>query len=87
MDAHRRSHGMPSGDQATIAALAEETHTERAVVQDLYDEEFAALEARSSIKTFIPVIAARRVKERLRAPQHTDTARQAHHRAERRSHA
>ncbi len=85
-DAYRRPHGIASADQATIAALAEETHTERTLVQDLYDEELAALEAHSSVKNFISVIAARRVKERLTAP-HKEAARQGHRRAERRSQA
>lgn len=76
---------MPRGTEATIAALAEETRTDEAVVQSLYEQELAALEAESSVKNFIRVIAARRVKERL-------TARHAHTRppsprAERRSHA
>jgi len=38
-------------------------------VQGLYEEEVAVLEAQSSIKTFIGVIAARRVRDRLTAPR------------------
>jgi len=76
---------MPVGDKATIAALAEETRTDEAVVQSLYAQELAILEAESSIKNFIGVIAARRVKQRLAARhQHT---RPVSPRAERRSHA
>jgi hypothetical protein len=76
---------MPVGDEATIATLAEETRTDEAVVQSLYAQELAALEAESSIKNFIGVIAARRVKQRLTArQQHT---RPASPRAARRSHA
>jgi len=60
---------MPLGDEATIASLAEETHTDQAVVQCLYEEEFAVLDAQSSVKNFIGVIAARRVRERLSAPR------------------
>ncbi len=56
---------MPLGDEATIAALAQDTHTDEAVVQSLYQEEFAILDAQSSVKNFIGVIAARRVRERL----------------------
>jgi hypothetical protein len=74
----RGTHGMPLGDEATIAALAEETRTDQAVVQSLYEEEFAVLEAQSSVKNFIGVIAARRVRERLavpRSPSHPVDAR------------
>jgi hypothetical protein len=62
-----KTHGMPRRDEGTIAALADETHTDEAVVQCLYEEELAALDAKSSVKSFIGVIAARRVKERLTA--------------------
>ena len=60
---------MPLRDEGTIAALAQETATDLAVVQSLYQEELAVLEAQSSIKTFIGVIAARRVRDRLTAPR------------------
>ncbi len=85
MDANGRLGQMAAGDRATIAGLAEETHTDEAVVQCLYEEEFASLEAHASVKNFIGVIAARRVKERLSAPQ--KNARGGGARAERRSHA
>jgi hypothetical protein len=82
-NAKRTTHRQRSGDAATIAALAEKTHTDEAVVQCLYEEERAALEARSSVKNFIGVIAARRVKQRLTAPhKHSRPVP-----AERRSHA
>jgi hypothetical protein len=58
---------MPVRDAGTITALAQETATDPAVVQRLYEEEVAGLEAKSSIKNFISVIAARRVRERLTA--------------------
>jgi hypothetical protein len=58
---------MPRRDKNTVAALADETRTDEAVVQDLYEEELAALDAKSSVKNFIGVIAARRVRERLTA--------------------
>ncbi|HEY2339810.1 MAG TPA: DUF3562 domain-containing protein [Steroidobacteraceae bacterium] len=58
---------MPRRDKGTIAALADETRTDEAVVQCLYEEELAALDAKSSVKNFIGVIAARRVRERLTA--------------------
>ena len=85
MAAKHRSHGMPVGDEATIAALAEETRTDEAVVQSLYAQELAALEAESSIKNFIGVIAARRVKQRLTA--HHQHTRAVSPRAQRRSRA
>jgi len=62
-----KTHGMPRRAKGTIAALADETHTDEAVVQGLYEEELAALDAKSSVKNFIGVIAARRVRERLTA--------------------
>jgi hypothetical protein len=84
-DANRTTHTRRSRDEATIAALAEETHTDHAVVHSLYEEELAALDAESSVKNFIGVIAARRVKKRLTAPhERTHPARSP---AERRSHA
>ena len=67
--AQPRTHGIAVGDEGTIAALAQETATDPAVVQCLYEEEVAVLEAQSSIKSFIGVIAARRVRARLSAPR------------------
>ena len=81
----RKAHAIPSGDQATIAALAEETQTDQAVVHSLYQEELAVLEEQASVKNFISVIAARRVRERLTASQ--QPTHPAHKGAERRSHA
>jgi len=90
-NAKRTTQQQPSGDAAAIAALAEETRTDEVVVQGLYEEERAALEARSSVKNFIGVIAARRVKERLTAPLNKDRPVPARTevpaRPERRSHA
>ena len=83
-DADRTTQAMWSGDEATIAALAEETHTDQALVHSLYEEEFAALDAESSVKNFIGVIAARRVKKRLTAPH--DHTRNLSGRTDRRSH-
>ena len=67
--ANSRTHGRPLRDETTIATLAQETATDPAVVQCLYQEEVAVLEAESSIKNFIGVIAARRVRDRLNAPR------------------
>lgn len=52
-------------DEATIAALAEETDTDRSIVKYLYAEELAVLESQASVKNFIGIIAARRVRQRL----------------------
>ena len=91
-DAHHKTHAIPSGEDATIAALAEETRTDEAVVHSLYREELAVLEEQASVKNFIGVIAARRVKERLTAPEHRTRPTQTGTRppqtgTERRSHA
>lgn len=67
--ADSRTHGRPLRVETTIAALAQETATDPAVVQCLYQEEVAVLEAKSSIKNFIGVIAARRVRDRLTTPR------------------
>ena len=52
-------------EDATIAALAKQTHTSPDVVQHLFNEELAALTATATVKNFIGVIAGRRVKQRL----------------------
>jgi DNA transposition AAA+ family ATPase len=59
------THGLPRKDEATIATLAQETETDAAVVRSLYEEEMDKLHAESSVKSFIGVIAARRVRERI----------------------
>ena len=69
-----KTHAMPRRAKSTIAALANETHTDEAVVQGLYEEELAALDAKSSVKNFIPVIAARRVRERLTSARSPSTS-------------
>jgi hypothetical protein len=48
-----------------------QTDTDEAVVKYLYEEEIAILRAQASVKNFIGVIAARRVRQRLaRARKH-----------------
>jgi DNA invertase Pin-like site-specific DNA recombinase len=64
---HPSTHGLSPKDQATIATLAQETDTDQAVVKDLYDEELATLHTQASVKNFIRVIAARRVRQRIAA--------------------
>ena len=60
------THTLPMSDDATIAALSKGTHTTHDVVKRLYDLEVAALQAEARVKHFIPLIAGRRVRERLR---------------------
>jgi hypothetical protein len=55
-----------SRDESAVATLAQKTHAPVEVVKRLYAEELAELEAKSAVKSFIAVIAGRRVKERLR---------------------
>jgi len=57
-------------DEAAIAKLAEQTHADVDVVRRLYGEEIAALCNEASVKSFVGVIVARRVKERLLAAAH-----------------
>jgi hypothetical protein len=52
-------------DETTITKLAKQTHAEIEVVRHLYDEEIATLQKDATVKGFIGVIAARRVKRRL----------------------
>ena len=49
----------------TLRALAVQTNCPIELVEDLYDQELANLQATSSVKRFIEVIAGRRVKRRL----------------------
>lgn len=49
----------------TLRALAMQTNCPIELVEDLYDQELAKLQATSSVKRFIEVIAGRRVKQRL----------------------
>ena len=63
------THGLPQNDESTIATLAQQTDTDQAAVKDLYDEEIAMLQGTASVKNFIGIIAARRVRQRLTAAQ------------------
>ena len=51
---------------ASVAAIARETETSVDLVKALYDEEVAALDAEAKVKTFIGVIATKKVKQQLR---------------------
>jgi len=52
---------------STTAALAKETRTSPEVVQDLYQQEVAAVGAAAKVRNFIGIIASRRLKQRLMA--------------------
>jgi hypothetical protein len=64
----------PWPNEATIKKLAEQTHADDERVRHLYAEEIAALEKGATVKGFIGVVAARRVRKRLlteaRLPHH-----------------
>lgn len=63
-----RSTSTESGrDDATVAAPARDACAPVEVVKSLYEEELTELQSKSKVKTFIEVIARRRVKERLRS--------------------
>jgi len=51
--------------ESTISKLAKQTQANEEVVRHLYDEELAALRKEATVKGFIGVIAARRVRQRL----------------------
>jgi hypothetical protein len=55
---------------ATLEALARETATEPAKVQELYEREVADLEATATVKGFISVLASRNVRAALRRRRH-----------------
>ena len=50
----------------TILGLAAEAHVPVAAVADVYRRELAELKRRARITQFVPVIASRRVRHRLR---------------------
>jgi hypothetical protein len=54
-------------DEATVATLARQTGATQDLAQRIYNEEIQTLEARSTVKNFIPVIAGRRARQRLKA--------------------
>ena len=56
----------PPSSEAIVTALSNHTDNTPDLAKQLFDEEVAALEAQATIKTFIDVIAIRRVKQRLR---------------------
>jgi len=54
----------------TIEALARETGKEPAKVQELYEREFADLEATATVRGFLSVLASRNVRAVLRQRYH-----------------
>lgn len=65
--AQARATRKAGASDATLRALATQTQTDFDVVRDLYDQEIADLQSTASIQSFIPVIASRRVKQRLKS--------------------
>ena len=61
--------------EAAITALAEQTRSDPRIVKRLYCEELAQLRASAAIPNFIEVIAARRVKARLKRDANAALAR------------
>ena len=59
-------HRPPPQDEAIATALSNHADTSSDAAKRLFDEEVAVLEAQATVRTFIGVIATRRVKERLR---------------------
>jgi Protein of unknown function (DUF3562) len=57
----------PPNSESEIEALARETGTPVATVQEIYKAEKAKLDRGAKIKTYIPVLTHRRVKELLRS--------------------
>ena len=70
MDAAHSKRKSHESDESTITKLAKQTHTDAEVVRHLYEEEIAALHKEASVKGFIGVVAARRVRQRLLAAGH-----------------
>jgi hypothetical protein len=56
----------PPPDEAIVTALSNHMDDTSDLAKQLFHEEVAVLEAQATIKTFIDVIAIRRVKQRLR---------------------
>jgi hypothetical protein len=55
-----------NADDATVDAIAREAAAPADIVKSLYEEEIARLDAQARLKQFVPVIAIKRVRERLR---------------------
>jgi hypothetical protein len=66
MQADDRESSKTSGDGSIIETLARETGSEPAYVKELYDREFAQLEATATVKGFLSLLAYRYVRVELR---------------------
>ncbi len=62
-----------SKQQRIIDVLARETETPAEVIKDIYVIEHSKLERVARIKTFVPVLASRKVKLLLSTTNDTDT--------------
>jgi len=56
----------PPPNETIVKAVSNQVDNAPDRAKQLFDEEVAVLEAQATIKTFIDVIATRRVKQRLR---------------------
>ena len=56
----------PPLDAAIVTVLSNRADNTPDLAKQLFDEEVTVLEAQATVKTFIDVIATRRVKQRLR---------------------
>jgi hypothetical protein len=70
MDSHN-----PTDAESDIETLARETDTPVATVQEIYRTEHAKLDRVARIKTFVPVLIHRRVKELLQSRRSPDQLR------------
>lgn len=59
----------PPPSEAIVTAPSNHRDDTPGLARRLFDEEVAVLEAQATVKTFIDVIATRRVKQRLRKPK------------------
>jgi Protein of unknown function (DUF3562) len=64
----------PLPEEAGETAPTNDTHFAVDLAKQLFEEEMAVLHAQATVKTFVGVIAARRVKQRLR-----ELSKAAHH--------
>jgi hypothetical protein len=70
MDSHN-----PTDMDSDIETLARETETPVATVQEIYRTEHAKLDRVARIKTFVPVLIHRRVKDLLQSRRSSDNLR------------
>jgi hypothetical protein len=66
MQADDRESSRSSADGSAIETLARETGSELAYVKELYEREFAQLEATATVKGFLSLLAYRNVRVELR---------------------